>query len=89
MLSFATHQYYDMPQEPGPEERGLPWASRHTGLDRTFKFNALNIYDNIDFSLNGKHLDKKELCKQGHKVQCLEIRKPENIIGTFEGLLTE
>ena len=51
ILSHATHLYYDHPQEPSPEERGYYWATRFTDVSKTFGYNAIDVYENIQETL--------------------------------------
>ncbi|WAQ95735.1 HEX-like protein [Mya arenaria] len=38
ILTQATNLYFDHPQEPDPEERGLYWATRFTDTKKVFRF---------------------------------------------------
>jgi len=64
ILSHATHLYFDMPQEPDPEERGQYWATRLTPTKKVFGFIPDNIYENIGVDVNGYPLDKNQICQR-------------------------
>ena len=53
VMSQATHLYFDMPQEPDPEERGQYWASRYTDTKKTFSFMPDYLYANSDVRRSG------------------------------------
>ena len=81
ILSHATHLYFDHPQEPDPEERGLVWARRFISTQKVFSFQPEHIYDNMDEELLGRQIIKSEACTPGGMVDCIPVEKPENIIG--------
>ena len=81
ILSHATHLYFDHPQEPDPEERGLYWARRFIDTRKVFSFQPDHIYDNMDEEILGRQIIKSEACTPGGMVDCIPLEKPENIIG--------
>uniref|UniRef100_H2Z5P6 beta-N-acetylhexosaminidase n=1 Tax=Ciona savignyi TaxID=51511 RepID=H2Z5P6_CIOSA len=89
VLSHATHLYFDMPNEPDPEERGLYWASRFTDSFKTFGYMPDSVYDNADFKRNGDPISSKfdwVLITEG---ACPPLTKPENIIGIQSQIFSE
>nr|XP_009858403.2 uncharacterized protein LOC100177256 [Ciona intestinalis] len=87
VLSQATHLYFDMPNEPDPEERGLYWASRFTDSFKTFGFMPDSVYDNVDVKRSGESYTKSELCQTDGA--CTPLDKPENILGMQGQLFSE
>ncbi|KAI0210574.1 N,N'-diacetylchitobiase [Lamellibrachia satsuma] len=87
ILSLASHLYLDHPQEPDPEERGLYWATRYIDTQKVFKYRPDNVYDNIDEERFGKPITKDKACSS--TVNCVPLKKPENIIGMQSQLWTE
>lgn len=80
-MAQGTHLYFDHPQEPDPEERGLYWAARYIDTRKTFSFMPDNIYANADFKLTGDPITKRDLdhnAKDHH-----QLKKEKNIIGEF------
>ena len=80
-MSHATNLYFDHPIEPDPEERGYYWATRYTDLYKAFKFNALDVYENIEIDRMGNPLEREELCGPANG-NCPPLDRAENIIGT-------
>ena len=64
ILSHATDLYFDISQEPDPEERGLYWASRFTDTRNTFNYMPDDVYDNIEVDLFGRPLSKDQVCRE-------------------------
>ncbi|XP_062598807.1 uncharacterized protein LOC134260252 isoform X1 [Saccostrea cucullata] len=87
VLGHATHLYFDHPYEPDPEERGFYWATRFTDTRKTFGFVPSNIYYNADKAGNGKPLTTDQICTNNGT--CLQLEKPENIIGIQGHVWTE
>ncbi|XP_061190279.1 uncharacterized protein LOC133198156 [Saccostrea echinata] len=87
ILGHATHLYFDHPYEPDPEERGFYWATRFTDIRKTFGYVPSNIYYNADKAGNGKPLTPDQICT--HNGTCLQLEKPENIIGMQGHVWTE
>ncbi|XP_062581614.1 beta-hexosaminidase-like, partial [Saccostrea cucullata] len=87
VLGHATHLYFDHPYEPDPEERGFYWATRFTDTRKTFDFVPSNIYYNADKAGNGKPLTPDQICTNNGT--CLQLTKPENIIGMQGHIWTE
>ena len=81
-MSQATHLYFDHPQEPDPEERGLYWATRFTDAYKTFGFLPDSLYDNIVEERSGKPLTKADVCG-ADMAKCDRLKRPENIIGEY------
>ena len=72
VLSFGSYLYFDHPYEPDPEERGLYWATR-----------KISNYDVWSFHQNMIHEDDHLDCPKSvsDKSDCLQLKKPENIVG--------
>lgn len=87
IMAQGTHLYFDHPQEPDPEERGLYWATRFTDTRKTFSFMPDNIYRNADFKLTGDPITKKDL--DMHALDHVPLKKPENILGMQGQLWSE
>jgi len=79
ILSHATHLYFDLKQEPDPEELGLYWAARETPLKKVFSYRPESIYDNVDVDLNGLPVDADSVCADD--LACPRLTAPRNIIG--------
>ena len=47
MLGHATHLYFDHPQEPDPEDRGLYWATRFSDTKRLDSKNTILYYTSL------------------------------------------
>lgn len=84
VLSHATHLYFDHPEEPDPEERGLYWATRYTDAHKVFNYAPDNLYANADVDINGHPVNKMDLCV-GPK--CVALKKPQNIKGKYSRTL--
>ncbi|VDI12360.1 hexosaminidase [Mytilus galloprovincialis] len=87
VMAQGTHLYFDHPQEPDPEERGLYWAARYIDTRKTFSFMPDNIYANADFKLTGDPITKRDLdhnAKDHH-----QLKKEKNIIGMQGQLWSE
>ncbi|WAQ95651.1 HEX-like protein [Mya arenaria] len=82
ILTQATNLYFDHPQEPDPEERGLYWATRFTDTKKVFRFMPESLYDNIFEDKSGGPLSKVEICGEDMS-KCTLLEKPENVIGIF------
>lgn len=80
VMAQATHMYFDHPQEPDPEERGLYWAPRFTDTRKTFSFVPSDLYANADVARSGASLTTEDVCGKDGK-SCVMLKKPENIIG--------
>ncbi|XP_052764594.1 beta-hexosaminidase-like [Mya arenaria] len=88
ILAPATHLYFGHPQEPGPEERGLYWATRFTDTKKVFKFMPDAFYENIFEDRSGNPLSKEDICGE-YFSKCTQLEKPENIIGIQGALWSE
>ncbi|KAL4239994.1 hypothetical protein ACF0H5_000789 [Mactra antiquata] len=88
ILAQATNVYFDHPQEPDPEERGLYWATRFTDTMKVLKFLPDKLYDNIFEERSGKRLTKHDVCGDNME-KCDELKKPDNIIGIQGELWSE
>ncbi|XP_053390345.1 uncharacterized protein LOC123562093 isoform X1 [Mercenaria mercenaria] len=86
VLPLATHLYFDQPQEPDPEERGLYWATRVTDTEKVFGLMPDDIYANIDVDQLGNKIDVNSLC--GNK-ECPAVNKTENILGIQACMFSE
>ena len=84
VLTSTSHLYFDNPQEPDPEDWGLHWATRYVDTKRTFYYRPDAFYENIDFGFWGDRMNKDSVC--GEKLKCIDIQKPENIIGQLLAL---
>lgn len=78
VLSQASHLFMEHQYEPDPEERGSSWASRYIDSRRTFGYVPRNIYYNVDKNENGDPVNLEKICPNGN---CLQLERPENIIG--------
>jgi hexosaminidase len=78
-MAQGTHLYFDHPQEPDPEERGLYWATRYIDTRKTFGFMPDNIYGNADFKLTGDPITQKDL--DMHALEHVPLKKVKNVIG--------
>ncbi|XP_052764645.1 uncharacterized protein LOC128206309 [Mya arenaria] len=88
ILTQATNLYFDHPQEPDPEERGLYWATRFTDTKKVFRFMPESLYDNIFEDKSGGPLSKVEICGEDMS-KCTLLEKPENVIGMQGALWSE
>jgi len=68
----------DLKYEPGPEERGLYWATREIPLKKVFFYRPDSIYDNMDVDLDGQPLYAEKICSD---FGCPRLSAPSNIIG--------
>lgn len=87
VLGHATHLYFDHPYEPDPEERGFYWATRFTDTRKVFGYVPSDIYKNADIAGNGTPLTQDQICTNNGT--CLQLKKPENIIGMQGHIWTE
>jgi hexosaminidase len=76
----ATHLYFDITQEPDPEERGLFWSTRYIDEKKVFGFMPENLLANINVDPMGNPIDKVKLCKENI---CPNQSKSYNVIGKF------
>ncbi|XP_052788332.1 uncharacterized protein LOC128223112 [Mya arenaria] len=88
ILTPGTNLYFDHPQEPGPEERGLYWATRFTDTKKVLKFMPEAFYDNIFEDRSGNPLSKEDICGEDLS-KCTPLEKPGNIIGIQGALWSE
>ncbi|KAK7102185.1 chitobiase-like isoform X1 [Littorina saxatilis] len=89
VLSPGTHLYFDHPQEPDPEERGLYWACRFTDTHKVFCFAPDNLFSNADVRLTGEAFSAEELKALDGAEESTPLKKPENIVGLQGQLWTE
>jgi len=68
----------DLKYEADPEEPGLYWATREVPLKKVFLYRPDSIYDNMDVDLDGRPLDRENICTQ---FGCPELFAPNSIIG--------
>lgn len=87
VLGHATHLYFDHPYEPDPEERGFYWATRFTDTRKVFGYVPSDIYKNADIAGNGQPLTQDQICTNNGT--CLQLERPENIIGMQGHIWTE
>jgi len=80
IIAHATHLYFDMPQEPDPEERGLYWATRQTPMQKVFGFIPDDIYENMGVDYLGRPLDKDYICRT-FGCEPLLFDRRSNIVG--------
>ena len=83
VLSPGTHLYFDHPQEPDPEERGLYWACRFTDTRKVFDFAPDNLFSNADVRLTGEAFSTDDLKALMEDDDFTPLEKPENIIGEW------
>ncbi|XP_045212514.2 uncharacterized protein LOC123563659 [Mercenaria mercenaria] len=88
ILGPATVLYFDHPQEPDPEERGLYWATRFTDTLEVLKFMPDSLYDNIFEERSGKPITKIDICGRNFE-KCETLQKKENIIGIQGQMFSE
>lgn len=88
ILSLATNLYFDHPQEPDPNERGLYWATRCTDTKKVLKFMPNSIYDNIFEERSGRPTTKQNICGKDLKF-CELLKQPNNIVGMQGQLWSE
>ncbi|KAH3867025.1 hypothetical protein DPMN_030150 [Dreissena polymorpha] len=81
-MTQATNLYFDHPQEPDPEERGLYWATRFTDTRKVFDFRPDALYDNIREDRSGNPQSKQDICGEDMS-KCTLLEKPENVLGRF------
>ncbi|KAH3883996.1 hypothetical protein DPMN_007966 [Dreissena polymorpha] len=81
-MAQATNLYFDQPQEPDPEERGLYWATRFTDTRKVFDFRPDSLYDNIREDRSGNPQSKHGICGEDMS-KCTLLKKPENVIGRY------
>ncbi|KAK7503362.1 hypothetical protein BaRGS_00005283 [Batillaria attramentaria] len=84
----STHMYFDHPYEPDPEERGLYWAPRFTHTRKAFGFMPSALYANADVARSGDPLTHEDICGDDGD-ECVELKKPENIVGIQGHLWSE
>ena len=83
MLSPGTHLYFDHPQEPDPEERGLYWACRYADTLKVFSFAPDNLFSNADVRLTGEAFTADEVKALLEDEEYVPLEKPDNIIGDY------
>ncbi|KAH3869272.1 hypothetical protein DPMN_032435 [Dreissena polymorpha] len=88
IMTQATNLYFDHPQEPDPEERGLYWATRFTDTRKVFDFRPDELYDNIREDRSGNPQSKHDVCGDDMS-KCTRLEKPENVIGIQGALWSE
>jgi len=52
-MAHATHLYFDHPQEPDPDEKGLTWATRYIDDKKVFDFRPNDLFGNAKSDSNG------------------------------------
>ena len=52
-MSQSSHLYFDHPQEPDPEEKGLTWATRYIDDRMVFDFKPDDLYSNAVHNVHG------------------------------------
>jgi hexosaminidase len=72
--------YFDHPQEPDPEERGLQWATRFTDTEKVFGLMPDDIYANFNVDRFGNKVDLNEICENK---DCPTVDETENILGKY------
>ena len=77
VISYASHLYFDHPQEPDPEERGLYWAVRYTDTEKVFKLQPGDLFSNIDVNLWGKKITQEEACGSNGTEKCLKLEQKQ------------
>ena len=82
MLSLATHLYFDIAQEPSPEERGFYWSERYTDTRKVFEFMPGNVYSGVYEKPSGEKKTRDEICgDEGQECPNLKEEFKENIAG--------
>ncbi|WAR15559.1 HEX-like protein [Mya arenaria] len=80
ILELVTHLYWDFPQEPDPEDRGLYWGTRFTDTRKVFNLMPDDIYANADVDPMGVPVNLTAIC---HNRPCPQPQKTENIVETM------
>ncbi|XP_052759864.1 uncharacterized protein LOC128202768 [Mya arenaria] len=86
ILELVTHLYWDFPQEPDPEDRGLYWGTRFTDTRKVFNLMPDDIYANADVDPMGVPVNLTAIC---HNRPCPQPQKTENIVGLQAKLWAE
>ena len=87
VMTPATHLYLDHPEEPDPEERGLYWATRFIDMKTIFGFQPFRLYQTSARAVNwspvgpGAHIPPNYKCIKHGTEYCIQLEKPENIVG--------
>ena len=81
VLCPGTHLYFDHPQEPDPEERGLYWACRYADTKKVFSFAPGNLFSNADMRLTGEPFSHGDVDAFLEDSDFEALRKEENVIG--------
>ncbi|XP_025106170.1 uncharacterized protein LOC112571424 isoform X3 [Pomacea canaliculata] len=89
IMTPGTHMYFDHPQEPDPEERGLYWACRYTDTRKVFEFAPQNLFSNADVRLTGEPITSEDLKEMLFDPDFEPLEKPGNIVGLQGQLWTE
>ncbi|XP_076469345.1 chitobiase-like [Babylonia areolata] len=89
VLSPGTHMYFDHPQEPDPEERGLYWACRYADTSKVFAFAPDNLFSNADVRLTGEAFSSQDVKGMLEDEEFEPLEKAENIVGLQGQLWTE
>ena len=87
ILSHATHLYFDHPQEPDPEERGLYWAPRFTDTPKVLRYMPDDVYGNIEEDRMGRPLTKEDVCMKDGRNLCVDLISRENVIGVYINII--
>lgn len=84
IMTPGTHMYFDHPQEPDPEERGLYWACRYTDTRKVFEFAPQNLFSNADVRLTGEPITSEDLKEMLLDPDFEPLEKPGNIVGEHQ-----
>ena len=80
-------------QYPDPNERGLLWATRFSGLWKAFSLRPMDLYKSAFYGYWGNKIDKgcddSKPSSQGYDFECAALEKPQNIAGISACLWTE
>ena len=71
-MAHATHLYFDHPQEPDPDEKGLTWATRYIDDRKVFDYRPNDLFGNAKSDSNGMMLSGKcrNLLTKFHYTRC-------------------
>ena len=81
VLAHATHLYLDHPHEPDGDEPGLFWATRSIGTKKAFSYIPGAGHTNSTYIA-------RRVCDLFQMKKCLNLTRPENIIGRSDIKMT-
>ncbi|MCU0429013.1 MAG: carbohydate-binding domain-containing protein [Cytophagaceae bacterium] len=84
VLSNVTHLYFDLAYNKDPKEPGFYWGGTITA-EEAFRFNPMNIYESLQYDLNGAAIPAEVLQKK----TMLSSAGKKNILGIQAQLWSE